>query len=144
MATDNKILWFGAGALAVILLARYYNKKKPVVTSDLKKSSVGPIVIAVEPNPIANNPVGSSSPLTSGPITVNALGEGVKRPIYVRPQNLVPTVWDTKVGEPMYINANSPMYINADGGKDFTGIQKACKCSSKKEKPRSILSNFNV
>ena len=135
MATDNKILWFGAGALAVILLARYYNKKKPVVTSDLAKKNPGPISISIEPNPIANNPVGSASPLTAGPITVNALGQGVKEPIYVYPENLIPTVWDRNVG--------SPMYINADGAGEYTGIQKACKCSSKKQPPRTVLSDFN-
>lgn len=135
MTTDSKILWFGAGALAVILLARYYNKKKmPVKTSDLEKKNLGPISISIEPNPIANNPVGSASPLTSGPITVNALGQGVKQPIYVNPENLIPTVWDTKVG--------SSMYINADGGGEYTSIQKACKCSSKKESRRTMLSDF--
>jgi hypothetical protein len=135
MATDNKILWFGAGALTVILLARYYNKKKmPVKTSDLENKNPGPISISIEPNPVANNPVGSASPLTSGPITVNALGEGVKKPIYVSPRNLIPNVWDRGVG--------TPMYINADGGGEYTGIQKACKCSSKKQPPRTILSDF--
>lgn len=134
MATDNKILWFGAGALTIILLARYYKKKKPVVTSDLKSTNPGPINVSIEPNPVTSAPVGSASPLTAGPITVNALGQGVKEPIYVYPENLIPTVWDRKVG--------SPMYINADGGGEYTGIQKACKCSSKKQAPRTILSDF--
>jgi hypothetical protein len=135
MATDNKILWFGAGALTIILLARYYNKKKTLKTSDLKNQST-PIIVAIDPNPSLNpGPVSSASPLTSGPITVNALGEGVKKPIYISPKNLIPNVWDRTVGESIYMNATGGEYFN---------IQKACKCSSKKTKPKSILSEFNI
>lgn len=131
MATDNKILWFGAGALTVILLARYYNKKKPVVTSDLKNENP-PVVVAPTPTP---GPVGSASPLTSGPVTVNALGSGLKRPIYVSPENLEPNGYDRGIGQ--------PIYMNATGSDEYTNIQQACKCSNKKEHGRTILSQFN-
>lgn len=131
MATDNKILWFGAGALTVILLARYYGKKKPVVIADLKNENP-PIQVAPTPNPGPAS--GSPSPLTSGPVTVNALGNGVKRPIYVSPENLEPNGYDRGVGQPIYMNAT---------GSEFTNIQQACKCSSKNEQPRTILSQFN-
>lgn len=134
MATDNKILWFGAGALTVILLARYYNKKKPVVTSDIKNTNPGPINVSIEPNPVTSVPVGSASPLTSGPVTVNALGSGLKRPIYVSPENLVPNIFDRGVGDPVYMNAT---------GGEYTNIQQACKCSNKKEHQQTILSQFN-
>ena len=39
MATDNKILWFGAGVVGTILLLRYYSKKKDVKVSDLKNQN---------------------------------------------------------------------------------------------------------
>jgi hypothetical protein len=134
MATDNKILWFGAGALTVILLARYYGKKKPVVNADLKNQNP-PIVVAIDPNPSLNpGPVSSASPLTSGPVTVNALGNGVKRPIYVSPENLIPNIYDRGIGDPVYMNAI---------GGEYDDIQQACRCSSKKNQPRTILSQFN-
>jgi hypothetical protein len=133
MATDNKILWFGAGALTIILLARYYNKKKTLKTSDLKNQGA-PIVVAIEPDPTLNTrPVGSPSHFTSGPITVNDLGQAVKKPIYISPQNLIPNVWDRGVGESIYMNATGGEYYN---------IQKACRCSSKKQNPKTILSQF--
>ena len=39
MATDNKLVWFGLGAVAAVLLLRYYNKNKGLMVGDIKNDA---------------------------------------------------------------------------------------------------------
>ena len=131
MATDNKILWFGAGVVGTILLLRYYSKKKDVKVSDLKNQNP-PIIVAVpDPTPL---PQQRSSPLTANPLTLNALGSGVKPPIYMSAQNLIPNVYDRGVGAPMFMNATGGAPVN---------IQDACRCAAKKTPRKTIFTEIN-
>lgn len=130
METGNKILWFGAGVVGTILLLRYYNKKKDVKVADLKNENP-PIIVGV-PTPA---PTPAPSGLTGNPITVDLLGNGIKPPIFVRPQNLIPNIYDRGVGLPMYMNATGGAPVN---------IQQACRCAAKKTPPEVIFSKFNV
>lgn len=130
MATDNKILWFGAGVVGTLLLLRYYSKKKPVKVEDLKNDNP-PIVVAPSPTPAPSQP---ASALTSNPVTLSALGSGVKPPIYINAENLEPNIYDRGVG--------APMFMNATGGAP-TNIQAACKCAGSNRPKKTILSQFN-
>jgi hypothetical protein len=131
MATDNKILWFGAGIVATILALRYYSKKKAVKVEDLKNENP-PIIVGIpDPKPAPQEP---SSGLTANPVTVSALGSGVKPPIYMSSQNLIPNIYDRGVG--------APMFMNATGGAP-TNIQDACRCAPKNRPRKTILSQFN-
>lgn len=131
MATDNKILWFGAGIVATILALRYYSKKKGVKVEDLKNENP-PIIVGIpDPKPAPQQP---SSGLTANPVTVSALGSGVKPPIYMSSQNLIPNIYDRGVG--------APMFMNATGGAP-TNIQDACRCAPKNRPRKTILSQFN-
>ncbi len=132
MATDNKILWFGAGVVATILALRYYSKKKDVKVADLKNENP-PIIVGIpDPNPA---PLQPSSGLTANPVTLSAMGSGVKPPIYMSAQNLVPNIYDRGVGAPLFVNAT---------GDAPTDIQEACKCASKRTPRKTILSQLNV
>lgn len=132
MATDNKLVWFGAGVVGTLLLLRYYSKKKDVKVADLKNDNP-PIVVAVpDPNP-APQP---SSALTANPVTLSALGSGVKPPIYMSAQNLVPNIYDRGVGAPLFANADAAM-------QDSKGIQNRCRCAESNRPQKSILSQFN-
>jgi hypothetical protein len=131
METSNKILWFGAGVVGTILLLRYYSKKKDVKVKDLKNENP-PIIVGIpDLKPVPQQP---SSGLTANPVTINALGSGVKPPIYVSPQNLIPNVYDRGVG--------APMFMNATGGAP-ANIQEACRCASKKTPRKTIFSELN-
>jgi hypothetical protein len=133
MATDNKILWFGAGVVGTILLLRYYSKKKDVKVSDLKNQNP-PIIVGIpDPNPA---PLPTPSGLTANPVTINALGSGVKPPIYMSAQNLVPNIYDRGVGAPLFANADAAM-------QDSKGIQNRCRCAVSNRPQKSILSQFN-
>jgi hypothetical protein len=133
MATDNKILWFGAGVVATILALRYYSKKKDVKVSDLKNENP-PIIVDVPD--LKPTPQQRSSALTANPLTLNAMGSGVKAPIYMSAQNLIPNIYDRGVG--------APMYMNATGNIPSTDIQSACRCSVKKTPPKDVFSKFNL
>lgn len=133
MATDNKLVWFGAGVVGTLLLLRYYSKKKDVKVADLKNDNP-PIVVSVpDPNPAPQQP---SSALTSNPVTLSALGSGVKPPIYMSAQNLVPNIYDRGVGAPLFANADAAM-------EDSKGIQNRCRCAESNRPQKSILSQFN-
>lgn len=133
MATDNKLVWFGAGVVGTLLLLRYYSKKKQLKVADLKNQNP-PIVVAVpDPTPAPQQP---SSALTSNPVTLNALGSGVKPPIYMSAQNLVPNIYDRGVGAPLFVNADAAM-------EDSKGIQNRCRCAESNRPQKSILSQFN-
>ena len=133
MATDSKILWFGAGVVGTILLLRYYSKKKDVKVTDLKNQNP-PIIVGVpDPTP---PPQQRSSGLTANPLTLNAFGSGVKPPIYMSAQNLVPNIYDRGVGAPLFANADAPF-------EDSKGIQNRCRCAVSNRPQRSILSQFN-
>jgi hypothetical protein len=133
MATDSKILWFGAGVVGTILLLRYYSKKKDVKVTDLKNQNP-PIIVGVpDPTP---PPQQRSSGLTANPLTLNAFGSGVKPPIYMSAQNLVPNIYDRGVGAPLFANADAAF-------EDSKGIQNRCRCAVNNRPQRSILSQFN-
>lgn len=134
MATDNKILWFGAGVVGTILLLRYYNKKRNVMVADLKNQNP-PIIVGIpDPTPLPQQP---SSGLTANPVTINALGSGVKPPIYMSAQNLVPNIYDRGVGAPLFVNADAAF-------QDSKGIQNRCRCAENNRPQKSILSQFNL
>jgi hypothetical protein len=131
MATDSKILWFGAGVVGTLLLLRYYSKKKGVKVEDLKNDNP-PIIVGIPD--LKPSPTQPANALTANPVTVSALGSGRKPPIYMSAENLVPNIYDRGVG--------APMFMNATGGAP-TNIQDACKCASKNRPQKTILSQFN-
>jgi hypothetical protein len=131
MATDNKILWFGAGVVATILALRYYSKKKDVKVEDLKNENP-PIIIGI-PDPA---PKPALSGLTANPVTLSAMGSGAKPPIYMSSENLVPNIYDRGIG--------APMFMNATGHIPTTDIQSACRCSAKSTPKPAIFSKFNL
>lgn len=133
MATDNKLVWFGAGVVGTLLLLRYYKKRKDMNVADLKNQNP-PIIVGIpDPTPPPQQP---SSGLTANPLTVNALGSGVKPPIYMSAQNLVPNIYDRGVGAPLFVNAD-------DALQDSKGIQNRCRCAEKNMPRKTILSQFN-
>jgi hypothetical protein len=131
MATDNKIIWFGAGVVATILALRYYSKKKGVKVEDLKNDNP-PIIVGIPD--LKPAPTQPADALTANPVTVSALGSGRKPPIYMSAENLVPNIYDRGVGAPMFMNATGSTPVH---------IQDACRCASKNRPQKTILSQFN-
>jgi len=124
MATDNKIVWFGLGAVAAVLLLRYYNKNKGLMVGDIKSDATNLIKGAQD------NLKATTTPLLNTPIVASDLVNSAKRkvidPIYVPVRNQIPTRYDTGIGEDIFQNMTGPTTP--------TGIQDACKCASKKTK----------
>ena len=124
MATDNKIVWFGLGAVAAVLLLRYYNKNKGLMVGDIKNDASN-LVKAAQDNLKA-----TTTPLLNTPIVASDLVNRDKRkvidPIYVPVRNQIPTRYDTGIGEDIFQNMTGPTTP--------TSLQGACKCSSKKPK----------
>ena len=124
MATDNKIVWFGLGAVAAVLLLRYYNKNKGLMVGDIKNDASN-LVKAAQDNlnitttPLLNTPIVASD-------LVNRGKTKVIDPIYVPVRNQIPTRYDTGIGEDIFANMTGPTTpIN---------IQDACRCADKKRK----------
>jgi hypothetical protein len=124
MATDNKIVWFGLGAVAAVLLLRYYNKNKGLMVGDIKNDASN-LVKAAQDNlnitttPLLNTPIVASD-------LVNTSKRKVIDPIYVPVRNQIPTRYDTGIGEDIFQNMTGPTTP--------TSLQGACKCSDKKRK----------
>jgi hypothetical protein len=132
MATDNKIVWFGLGAVAAVLLLRYYNKNKGLMVGDIKSDAANLVKGAQD------NLKATTTPLLNTPIVASDLVNRDKRkvidPIYVPVRNQIPTRYDTGIGEDIFANMTGPTTP--------TGIQDACKCASKKTKyPKTSLTN---
>ena len=132
MATDNKIVWFGLGAVAAVLLLRYYNKNKGLMVGDIKNDASN-LVKAAQDNlnitttPLLNTPIVASD-------LVNTNKRKVIDPIYVPVRNQIPTRYDTGIGEDIFQNMTGPTTP--------TSLQGACKCSEKQTKNRKML-NIN-
>jgi hypothetical protein len=124
MATDNKIVWFGLGAVAAVLLLRYYNKNKGLMVGDIKSDAANLVKGAQD------NLKATTTPLLNTPIVASDLVNSGKRkvidPIYVPVRNQIPTRYGTGIGEDIFANMTGPTTP--------TGLQDACKCSSKKNK----------
>ena len=122
MATDNKIVWFGLGAVAAVLLLRYYNKNKGLMVGDIKNDASN-LVKAAQDNLKA-----TTTPLLNTPIVASDLVNRDKRkvidPIYVPVRNQIPTRYDTGIGEDIFQNMTGPTTP--------TSLQGACKCEDKK------------
>ena len=124
MATDNKIVWFGLGAVAAVLLLRYYNKNKGLMVGDIKNDASN-LVKAAQDNLKA-----TTTPLLNTPIVASDLVNRDKRkvidPIYVPVRNQIPTRYDTGIGEDIFQNMTGPTTP--------TSLQAACKCEDKTPK----------
>jgi len=125
MATDNKIVWFGLGAVAAVLLLRYYNKNKGLMVGDMKNDASN-LVKAAQDNLKA-----TTTPLLNTPIVasdlVNTAKTKVIDPIYVPVRNQIPTRYGTGIGEDIFANMTG-------GPTTPTNIQDACRCADKKLK----------
>lgn len=131
--SDNKILFFGAGVISTILLLRYITKKRDLKAAELKNQKP-PIIVGIpDPTP---PPQQRSSGLTANPVTVNSLGSGIKPPVFLSAQNLVPNIYDRGVGAPLFANADAAF-------EDSKGIQNVCRCAERNRARRTILSQFN-
>jgi hypothetical protein len=132
MATDNKIVWFGLGAVAAVLLLRYYNKNKGLMVGDIKSDAANLVKGAQD------NLKATTTPLLNTPIVASDLVNRDKRkvidPIYVPVRNQIPTRYDTGIGEDIFQNMTGPTTP--------TSLQGACKCSGKQNKNRKML-NIN-
>jgi hypothetical protein len=128
MATDNKIVWFGLGAVAAVLLLRYYNKNKGLMVGDMKNDASN-LVKAAQDNLKA-----TTTPLLNTPIVASDLVNRDKRkvidPIYVPVRNQIPTRYDTGIGEDIFQNMTGPTTP--------TSLQGACKCEDKKPRYKKM------
>ena len=128
MATDNKIVWFGLGAVAAVLLLRYYNKNKGLMVGDIKNDASN-LVKAAQDNLKA-----TTTPLLNTPIVASDLVNTNKRkvidPIYVPVRNQIPTRYDTGIGEDIFQNMTGPTTP--------TSLQAACKCEDKKPRYKKM------
>jgi len=124
MATDNKLVWFGLGAVAAVLLLRYYNKNKGLMVGDIKNDASNLVKAAQDNLNI------TTTPLLNTPIVASDLVNRDKRkvidPIYVPVRNQIPTRYDTGIGEDIFANMTGPTTP--------TNIQDACRCADKKRK----------
>lgn len=123
MATDNKIVWFGLGAVAAVFLLRYYNKNKGLMVQDIK-TDASKLVQTAQDNLNAQ----PKRKIKNGVLEVkdikNAPKVEVKKPIYLPAQNLIPSVYDTGV--------NDDIFANMTGPTTPTGMQEACNCADNK------------
>lgn len=124
----NKLLIAGVAVGVLYLLTR----KKPLQVEDLKKTSPAP-------SPSDTKKQSVQSPVESAKVSANFAGfpkvairtediRVVKRPIYIRPQNAIPNVYDRGVGQE--VNATGG-HFNVSGACS-ENVQKACQCADKK------------
>jgi hypothetical protein len=119
MATDNKIVWFGLGAVTAVLLLRYYNKNKGLMVEDIQKDA-SKVLKSAQDNLNPTKRAKRNGVLEIRDIK-NAPKAEVKEPISVPVRNLIPSVYDTGVGEDIFANMSGPIAP--------TSMQGACKCA---------------
>jgi len=124
MATDNKIVWFGLGAVAAVLLLRYYNKNKGLMVGDIKNDASNLVKAAKDNLNITTTPT-LKTPIVASDL-INRDKRKVIDPIYVPARNQIPTRYGTAVGDDIFQNMTGPTTP--------TNLQDACKCSTKKPK----------
>lgn len=124
---DNKILYFGLGAVAAVLLLRYYNKKSGLLVGDIKSDAANLVKSAQDNLNATTNPTAKPPIVTSD--IVNTRNRKVIDPIYVPVRNLIPTRYGTGIGAEVFANMTGPTTP--------TGLQNACRCAD--EQPNKYL-----
>ena len=102
MTNTKKIILYALGVVVAYKVYKYYSKPKSV----LVKGSDKDLPENVEFNTAKEGMLGSDGSL-DGMI-------GLKKPIYIRPTNSIPNVYDRGIGQ--YVNCNG--YMNATGFQD--------------------------
>jgi hypothetical protein len=126
MTKIGKLLLYAVGAVVAYKVYKYYSKPKSV----LVKGSDKDLPENVEFNTAKEGMLGSDGSL-DGMI-------GLKKPIYIRPTNSIPNVYDRGIGQ--YVNASGCM--NATGFKDDLnyncnpGNNRIAQSSAKTEIPK--------
>jgi len=127
----NKLLIAGAAVAVIYLLTR----KKGMTVDDIKNASSAPA-----PKPSDTKKQSVESNIQTGKVSANFAGFAkvqlrpedirvVKQPVYIRPTNSIPNVYDKGVG--MEVNATGRGYFNVSG-ECSSNVQKACQCADKK------------
>jgi hypothetical protein len=119
MATDNKIVWFGLGAVAAVFLLRYYNKNKGLMVQDIQ-SDASKVLKSAQDN--LNAPRTKRNGVLEIRDIKNAPKAEVKEPINVPVRNLIPNVYDNNIGDDVFANMTGGTFAP-------TSMQGACKCS---------------
>lgn len=101
MTNTKKIILYALGVVVAYKVYKYYSKPKSV----LVKGSDKDLPENVEFNTAKEGMLGSDGSL-DGMI-------GLKKPIYIRPTNSIPNVYDRGIGQ----------YVNASGCMNATGFQ---------------------
>lgn len=101
MTNTKKIILYALGVVVAYKVYKYYSKPKSV----LVKGSDKDLPENVEFNTAKEGMLGSDGSL-DGMI-------GLKKPIYIRPINSIPNVYDRGIGQ----------YVNASGCMNATGFQ---------------------
>lgn len=124
MTKTGKILLYALGAVIAYKVYKYYSKPKSV----LVKGSDADTPEKVEYSTGKEGMLGSDGTLDT---MIN-----LKKPIYIRPQNSIPDVYDRGIGQ--YVNCGG--YMNAIGFQD--DLQYSCNPSVVKDKQTSAKTDL--
>jgi hypothetical protein len=124
MTKTSKILLYAVGVVVAYKVYKYYSKPKSV----LVKGSDADTPENVSYSTASEGMLGSDGSLDR---MIN-----VKKPIYIRPTNSIPDVYDRGIGQ--YVNCGG--YMNATGFKD--DLQYNCNPSTVKNLQQSSVTEI--
>jgi hypothetical protein len=118
----------GIAAVAAYMLLR----KKPLSVADLPSDKAAPL-----PNPLQTG-ITVSELKKKGNIELNFTGfkSPVKQPLYIKPRNVVPSIYDRGIGEEVNF------YVNLQEGATVN-ISNACKATDRRNRLRTELPKIN-
>jgi len=123
----------GLGAIALLAYLLLRKKKKAVVLSDIKVET--PAAAPATPNVKVSVGNGSAPVnMKKTPVLIEDIKVPVKEPIFIAPINVILSVYDRGVGQPIAFAANGRQesFYNMSGYCS-ENVQNACRCSSEKK-----------